>query len=201
MSMDMKRRGTCHVFGDGVPHDEGVMAFKFAIERVSDPKILIPRLFEQIDPTFAGRVKPGDIVIAGKDFGKGKPHNGGYLAMAALGMGVLCESMPHKSLRRAVAVGLPVLTGCEDGAAFAANGDEIEVDFATGEARNVKTGATRRFPSLPPILCDIVKAGGAAGAMRAWLASHPDQAAGAELAAERVAAAQGTPVKFVAKAS
>jgi 3-isopropylmalate/(R)-2-methylmalate dehydratase small subunit len=200
MSATLKKRGICHVFGDGVPHDEGIMAFKYAIERVTDTKVLIPRLFEQVDPTFASRVKPGDIVIAGKDFGKGKPHNGGYLAMATLGMGVICESMPHKSLRRAVAVGLPILVGCADARSFALNGDEIEVDFTTGEARNLRTGATRKFPALPPILGEIVVAGGAAGAMRAWLESHPDQKEGVALAAERVALMKGTPVKVVAKA-
>ena len=113
VARSFKKRGVCHVFGDGVPHDEGVMAFKYAIERVTDPKLLIPHLFEQVDPSFAKRVKPGDIVVAGKDFCQGKPHTQGYIAMTALGMAVLCESMPHKSLRRAVAIGLPVLTGCD----------------------------------------------------------------------------------------
>lgn len=179
MTTSLKKRGTCHVFGDGVPLDEGVMAFKFAIERVTDPKLLIPHLFEQIDPSFAARVKPGDIVVAGKDFGFGKPHTQGFIAMAALNMAVLCESMPHKSLRRAVAIGLPVLTGCTAAAGFVKNGDELEVDFETGAARNHTTSATQEFAPMPPILRDIVANGGSAGSMRAFLAAHPELATAA----------------------
>lgn len=174
MTTSLKKHGTCHVFGDGVPLDDGVMAFKFAIERVIDPKLLIPHLFEQLDPGFAARVKPGDIVVAGKDFGFGKPHTQGFIAMAALDMAVLCESMPHKSLRRAVAIGLPILTGCAGCIGFVKSGDELEVDFGTGTARNLTTGVTRQFAPMPPILRDIVANGGSAGSMRAFLAAHPE---------------------------
>jgi len=174
MTISFRKRGTCHVFGDAVPLDEGIMAFKFAIERVTDPKVLVPHLFEQIDPTFAARAKPGDIVVAGKDFGHGKPHTQGFVALAALDMAVLCESMPHKSLRRAVSIGLPVLTGCVGCASFVRNGDELEVDFESGAARNLTTGATTQFAPMPPILREIVASGGSAGSMRAWLAAHPE---------------------------
>jgi 3-isopropylmalate/(R)-2-methylmalate dehydratase small subunit len=96
--------------------------------------------------------------------------------MAALDMAVLCESMPHKSLRRAVAIGLPVLTGCTGAAAFVKSGDEIEVDFATGTARNLTAGTEKQFAPMPPILRDVVANGGSAGSMRAFLAAHPDLA-------------------------
>ncbi|HEX9464874.1 MAG TPA: hypothetical protein VGB82_19920 [Alphaproteobacteria bacterium] len=177
MEPSFKKRGTCHLFGDEIPLDEGIMAFKFAIERVNDPKLLIPHLFEQVDPTFAGRVKPGDIVIAGKSFGCGKPHIQGFVAMAALGLGVLCQSMPHKSLRRAVAAGLPVLTGCVGLTQFASNGNEVEIDFTSGAARNLSTGIVAQFSPLPPILQDILAHGGSAGSLRAWLQAHPELAA------------------------
>jgi 3-isopropylmalate/(R)-2-methylmalate dehydratase small subunit len=176
--MQFMKRGTCHVFGDDIPLDEGVMAFKLAIERVTDPRLLIPHLFEQIDAGFASRVKPGDIVVAGRNFGCGKPHIQGFIAMAALEMGVLCESMPHKSLRRAMAAGLPVLTGCAGCTQLASSGDVLDVDFESGEARNISTGASTRFPPLPAILRDILANGGSAGSLRAWLAAHPELAAG-----------------------
>jgi 3-isopropylmalate/(R)-2-methylmalate dehydratase small subunit len=179
MDTSFRKRGVCHVFGDNIPLDEGVMAFKFAIERVSDPKELIPHLFEQIDPGFVTRVKPGDLVVAGKNFGCGKPHVQGFVAMAALGLGVLCESMPHKSLRRAVAVGLPVLVGCTGSTEFVRSGDELEIDFESGAARNVSNGAAKLFAPMPPILRDIVAHGGSAGSLRAWLLAHPELAAGA----------------------
>jgi 3-isopropylmalate/(R)-2-methylmalate dehydratase small subunit len=196
MQKSLKKRGRCHVFGDAIPLDEGVMAFKYAIGRVTDPKELIPHLFEHIDPGFVGRVKPGDFVIAGNDFGCGKPHIQGFIAMAGLDMGVLCGSMPYKALRGAVSKGLPVLTGCEGAADFAAAGDEIEVDFATGEAVNHTTGKKAKFPAMPEVLREIISNGGASGQLAAWLAKHPEQAAppGMPNALEA-----GMPIKFVPK--
>jgi len=198
MQKSLQKRGRCHVFGDAIPLDEGVMAFKYAIGRITDPRELIPHLFEHIDPGFAGRVKPGDFVIAGHDFGCGKPHIQGFIAMAALDMGVLCGSMPYKALRGAVSRGLPVLTGCAGAAGFAGAGDEIEVDFATGEAVNHSTGGTTRFPAMPEVLREIISHGGASGQLAAWLAQHPEQAAGPGAPSALEA---GTPVKFVPRAA
>lgn len=170
------RRGRCHLFGDGIPMDEGVMAFEFVIRRVTDPKVLIPELFKHVDPQFAARVKEGDIVIAGRDFGCGKPHGTGFIAMQALGMSILCESMPTRSHRNAVSRGLPILTDCVGVRELAKTGDEIEVDFVAGTFRNVTTGATAAFPGMPPVLLDIVRAGGASGFLQRWLAEHPELA-------------------------
>jgi 3-isopropylmalate/(R)-2-methylmalate dehydratase small subunit len=183
VSAPLKKHGTCHLFGDDVPHDEGIMAFKYAIERVTDPKLLIPHLFEQVAPGFGEKVKPGDVVLAGKNFGYGKPHVQGYIAMAALGMGVVCESMPHKSLRRAMASGLPVLTGCANYKDFAKDGDEVEIDFTTGAARNHTTGKVTQFNPMPTILQEIIVQGGAEGNMRAFLQRHPELAIGSKASA------------------
>jgi len=171
------RRGFCHVFGDAVPLDEGVMAFRFAIQRVTDPKELIPHLFEAIDPEFVRRVKPGDFVVAGRDFACGKTHVQGFIAMVALNMAVICESMPYKPLRRAAGEGLPVLTGCRGVTQFARTGDEIEVDFTTGAARNLTQGAQTRFPAMSPILRELSLNGGMRGFLADWLQKHPEQAA------------------------
>ena len=154
------------------------MAFKFAIGRITDPQELIPHLFEGIDPGFAARVKPGDFIIAGNDFGCGKPHIQGFIALAALNMGVLCGTMPYKALRGAVSRGLPVLVGCAGARRFAADGDEIEVDFASGEAVNITRGARAQFPPMPAVLRDIIALGGAGGTLAAWLEAHPEQKAG-----------------------
>ena len=197
MDKSLIRRGRCHVFGDKVPLDEGVMAFKYAIGRVTDPAELIPHLFEGIDPGFAARVKPGDFVIAGNDFGCGKPHIQGFIAMAALGMGVLCGSMPYKALRGAISKGLPVLVGCEGAGNFAADGDEIEVDFATGAARNLTRGTGAQYPAMPEVLKDIIAHGGAVGTLAAWLEKHPEQKA---VPGAPDVLAGGTPITLVRSA-
>ncbi len=177
MSVSIVRRGRAHVFGDGIPLDEGVMAFKYAIGRITDPAELIPHLFEPIDPGFASRVQRGDLVVAGADFGCGKPHIQGFIAMAALGMGVLCGSMPYKAMRGAISKGLPVLTGCNPPGEWVSNGDEIEVNFGTGEARNLTRGTVVQLPPMADVLQPIIAAGGADGQLAAWLAGHPGQQA------------------------
>jgi 3-isopropylmalate/(R)-2-methylmalate dehydratase small subunit len=178
MEKSLKKRGYCHVFGDHISLDEGIMPFKFAIERVTDPEKLIPHLFKSTDPEFPNKVKPGDFVIGGQEFACGKPHVQGFIAMAALNLSVICESMPYKAMRRAVSVGLPLLTGCNPGADFVKNGDELEVDFQTGEAKNLTRGTSTRLPAMSPILRDIFVNGGMNGALAAWLKSHPEQAEG-----------------------
>ena len=97
--------------------------------------------------------------------------------MNALGVSVLCGSMPAKILRRAVGEGLPVLTGCDGAGDFAKTGDEIEVDFVTGEAINLTRGTKKQFPAMPQILLDLVEKGGTRGVLTDWLKSHPEQAA------------------------
>jgi 3-isopropylmalate/(R)-2-methylmalate dehydratase small subunit len=171
----MVRRGACHVVGNDVPLDDGIMAFKYAIERVSDPAVLIPHLFEMIDPEFPKRVRPGDVVLAGENFGCGKPHIQGFLAMAALQMGIVCASIPHKALRRAVAAGVPVLAGLDDREGFARTGDTVEVDYTTGVVRNMSRDTEIRLEPMARILREIVVSGGADGALAAWLADHPEQ--------------------------
>ena len=194
MTSSLIRRGRAHVFGDGIPLDEGVMAFKYAIGRITDPAELIPHLFEPIDPGFAARVARGDLVVAGADFGCGKPHIQGFIAMAALGMGVVCGSMPYKAIRGAISKGLPVLTGGGDPASWVANGDEIEVNFGTGEARNLSRGTTVQLPPMAPVLQPIIAQGGANGQLAGWLNEHPAQRA-AEGAASVLGS--GTPVRVM----
>lgn len=141
-----------------------------------EPQVLVPELFKHIDPEFASRVQPGDFVVAGYDFGCGKPHGTGFIAMKALGMSILCESMPTRSHRNAVSRGLPILTDCAGVRDLAKTGDDIEVDFVSGAYRNHMTGAAGSFPGMPQVLLDIVHAGGTTGFLRNWLATHPELA-------------------------
>ncbi|WP_299452457.1 hypothetical protein [uncultured Pigmentiphaga sp.] len=176
MSDLLIKTGTCHVFGDKVPLDEGFIPFSFAIGRETRPEVLIPHLFKSLDPEFPDRVAPGDIVIGGTQFACGKTHVQGFIAMVALDLGIVCGSMPFKAMRRAIAQGLPVLTGLEQPGSFAKTGDSIEVNFATGRVTNLTTGEVRHCPPMPPILQPIIRQGGTQGYLRHWLATHPEMA-------------------------
>lgn len=170
------KRGTCHVFGDNVPLDEGFIPFSFAIGRETRPEVLIPHLFKSLDPGFAERVAPGDIVIGGAQFACGKTHVQGFIAMVALNLGIVCASMPFKAMRRAIAQGLPVLTGLEQPVSFAKTGDMVEVNYATGRVANLSTGEVLDCPPMPPVLQPIIRQGGTQGYLRHWLESHPEMA-------------------------
>jgi 3-isopropylmalate/(R)-2-methylmalate dehydratase small subunit len=159
-----------------VPVDDGIIPHRFAAERVTDPRELARHLFESIDPGFAQRVRRGDIVLAGRNFACGKPRLQGFIAMAALDLAVVCQSMPYRMLRRAVARGIPVVVGAPGPGDIAVTGDEIEVDFATGEIRNLARDTRTAVPAMPPVLRDIVAGGGMQAMLSAWLASHPEQA-------------------------
>jgi 3-isopropylmalate/(R)-2-methylmalate dehydratase small subunit len=162
--------------GDDVPIDDGIIPRRFPAERVTDPAKLTPHIFETIDPALAGCVRPGDIVFAGRNFACGKPRVQGFIAMAALDLAVICTSMPYNMMRRAVAQAIPVLVGGPPPDSIVASGDEVEIDFATGWVRNLTRGTEVHVPAMPPILMEIVANGGAQAALRAWLASHPEQA-------------------------
>ncbi|MDX3906576.1 MAG: hypothetical protein QHC78_12890 [Pigmentiphaga sp.] len=169
----LRRSGQCHVFGDHIPLDDGLIPFEMAIRRIDDPALLCPELLKLVDPGFPARVQPGDIVIAGADFGCGKPHFQGFIAMASLGLAVVCVSMPYKALRGAISKGVPVLTGLPADPGAFATGDRIEVDFSSGTVANLDTGHRVEVPPLSPLLADVVTQGGTRGMLAAWLDAHP----------------------------
>ena len=169
-----KTRGKAHLLGDNVPHDGGVIRFDLVTARVQDPAQLIPHLFDEIDPTLKERVKPAAFIIPGKNFFCGKAHNQGMIAMKALGLRVLCESMPFRSFRAATGVALPCLIHCEGVTGFISDGDEIEADFDTGVVINLKSGQSRRYPSIPLEIKSILAEGGMRGMLAAWLRDHPE---------------------------
>jgi 3-isopropylmalate/(R)-2-methylmalate dehydratase small subunit len=170
------RRGTCHVVGDNVSLDDGIIPARFATQRVTDPSELLPHLFETIDADFAKRVKTGDIVLAGRNFASGKPRLQGFIAMGALDLAVVCMSMPYKMLRRSVARAIPVIVDAPEPSNIAATGDEIEIDFATGAVWNLTRDMLTIIPAMPPILRNIVAGGGMQAMLKDWLVRHPEQA-------------------------
>jgi 3-isopropylmalate/(R)-2-methylmalate dehydratase small subunit len=167
-----KTRGKCHVLGDNIPHDGGVIRFDLVTARVQDPAQLIPYLFDEIDPKLKDKLKPGDFIVAGQNFFCGKAHNQGMIAMKALGLRVLCESMPFRSFRAATGVALPCLIHCKGITHLVADGDLIEADFETGIVRNLTTDQSERYPALAPEIKSIIEEGGMRGMLAAWLRDH-----------------------------
>lgn len=163
-----KLSGKCHKLGHDVVHDGPMMNFKYVIERVTDPAALIPHLFEESDPGFRDRVKRGDIIVAGRNLGKGKAHVQAYIAMQALGVGVVCESMPFLTYRGAISTGLLLMAECKGVSECAQSGDDLEVDFLAGRFVNKTRGIERQFPPVPEGLRDTIRLGGTKGVLKDW---------------------------------
>lgn len=163
--------GRCYRLGHDVPHMGGVVPMRIVSEMRYDPKDIVPHLFEETDPGFHERCRPGDLIVTGRNFGMG-PKMQGYIAMKALGLGLLCESMPFLAYREAIGLGLPVLTGCADATQCCETGDLIEVDFLTGRFVNRTRGLERDFPPVPPALREIVELGGTTEWLKRWWAER-----------------------------
>ena len=160
-------RGRCFRLGHDVPHAGGVIPNRYIVARQFDPAELVPHLFEETDPGFHQRCRAGDIVVTGRNFGMG-PKMNGYIAMRALGLGLVCESMPFLAYRAAIGEGLRVLTDCPAVTDMCDTGDELEVDFRNGLFVNRTRNVSREYPPMPEALMEIIELGGNAGWLKRW---------------------------------
>jgi len=113
-----------------------------------------------VDPEFKNKVKPGDILIAGKFFGMGASDEHAPRSLKEAGIaGVVAESISNIFLRTLINIGLPAME-CGGIAAALSEGDEIEVDYVAGSVRNLRSGQTLRGDSLPDFARQILAKGG-----------------------------------------
>jgi 3-isopropylmalate/(R)-2-methylmalate dehydratase small subunit len=150
------------------------MPLNLIMGRVTDPDKLIPHLFEALDPTLLPRLKTGDFIVAGKNFGCGKPHINGYIAMEAMGLRLLCESMPGAIVRATMGIALPCMYQCTGVTSFVTSGDEIEADYQTGEVTNLRTLEKRTYPPVQEEAQAMLLHGGVKGLLAHWLKTHPE---------------------------
>ena len=151
----MEFKGTMHVLGNSVDTDVMIPGRFLSI---TEPKELAKHLFEEVDPGFVKRVQPGDILMAGTNFGSGSGREHAPLALKALGLScIVAASFSRTFYRMAIDLGLPILT-CPEVLQFAKQGDPVSVSTDTGEI-TIGTTVYRTAP-LPPFVQDIVNEGG-----------------------------------------
>ncbi len=122
------------------------------------PAEMAGHALEDLDPGFAGNVKPGDLIVAGKNFGCGSSREQAAACLRAAGVqAVVAKSFARIYFRNAINLGLAVLQS-EEAADALRTGDEAEVDFAAGTI--VSAGRVFRFFPLPASVIGIVEAGG-----------------------------------------
>ena len=176
MKGDWRSRGRAHVFGDDLEHDGAMMPRRLVAARVTEAAELMPHLFEEHRPGFAADVAPGDFVVGGRNFGCGHLHNQAFIAMEALGLRILCVSMPGAVVRATVALALPCLHDCPGVSGWIHDGDDIEAAFDTGEVTNLTTGEQRRYQPLQEGVRIMLQQGGMRGLLTSHLAAHPELA-------------------------
>ncbi|MDR2295904.1 MAG: 3-isopropylmalate dehydratase small subunit [Clostridiales Family XIII bacterium] len=126
----------------------------------SDPAELAGHCMEDIDKDFAARVKPGDFIVAGKNFGCGSSRE--HAPIAIKGAGVACVIAPSFArifYRNAFNTGLPILESAEAAERIDA-GDELEIDFTTGVIRNRTKDESYRAEPFPPFISQLIERGG-----------------------------------------
>jgi len=157
-------------YGDDVNTDQ-LFPGKYTYTCATAEEIL-PHLLEDLDPDFAGGVRPGDCIVAGRNFGCGSSREQPALGLKAAGIaGIIAESFARIFYRAAINQGLLLI---ESPAAVAAwsEGDEIALDPAAGTV--TVGGTTFQVPPLPPLLLQIREAGGLLSAVRERLAAERD---------------------------
>lgn len=145
------------VFGDNISTDL-IIPGRYLIER--DPESLSEHAMEGADPEFSEEVQDGDIIVGGKNFGCGSSREHAPIALKAAGIsGILAESFARIFYRNSINQGILVLS-CEGIRDNFETGDEIEVDWESGEIKNLTSDETFEADPLPSLLGDIVKSGG-----------------------------------------
>lgn len=153
----MKAHGTVHKYGDNVDTDVIIPARYL---NSSDPKELAKRCMEDIDADFVNRVKPGDIMVANKNFGCGSSREHAPIAIKASGIAcVIAETFARIFYRNAINIGLPIIE-CPEAAKAIDAGDDVEIDFDSGMIYDRTKGLEFKGQAFPEFMQKIIQAEG-----------------------------------------
>jgi 3-isopropylmalate dehydratase small subunit len=151
------RMGRVWKFGANINTDE-IIPGRYNI--TTDPKFLAEHCFCELRPNFPLNVKPGDLIIAGENFGMGSSREHAPVAIKASGIkAVIAHSFARIFYRNAINIGLPVFIS-EEIAKEVEDGDALEMDLEKFCLEDLKTGRIFSLHSLPPFLLKIFGAGG-----------------------------------------
>jgi len=150
-------KGTVHKYGADVNTDAIIPARYL---NVSEPGELAQHCMEDIDVDFVKKVKPGDIIVATTNFGCGSSREHAPIAIKAAGVScVIAGSFARIFFRNAINIGLPLFESPEAVAATE-DGDQLEVDLASGLIKNLTRGKEFRAAPYPEFMAGIIEAGG-----------------------------------------
>ncbi len=153
----MKLKGKTWKFGNDIDTDAIIPARYL---NTTDPKELAAHCMEDADAEFVSKVKPGDIIVAGKNFGCGSSREHAPIAIKAAGVScVVAHSFARIFYRNAFNVGLPILE-CPEAAERIQPEDELEIDLGSGVIDNRTRNETYCAQAIPPFMQKLIEAGG-----------------------------------------
>lgn len=153
----MKVKGFSHKYADNVDTDVIIPARYL---NTSDTKELASHCMEDIDKDFPHKVKVGDVMIGGWNFGCGSSREHAPIAIKASGIScIIAKSFARIFYRNAINIGLAIIES-EEIASAINEGDEVEIDFDKGEIKNVSTGKSYKTQPFPPFIQEIINANG-----------------------------------------
>ncbi|MDR2201236.1 MAG: 3-isopropylmalate dehydratase small subunit [Clostridiales bacterium] len=153
----MPIKGTVHKYGDNVDTDVIIPARYLNTTSESE---LAAHCMEDIDADFVKKVKPGDVIVGGENFGCGSSREHAPLAIKSAGIScVIAASFARIFFRNAINIGLAILES-RQAAAETDGGDIVSVDLATGVITNATKNKTYPTPPFPPEIRDIIARGG-----------------------------------------
>lgn len=153
----MNAKGTAYKYGDNVDTDVIIPARYLAIQ---DKEELAEHCMEDIDRDFVKKIKKGDIVVAGKNFGCGSSREHAPLVIKVSGVScVIAETFARIFFRNAINIGLPIIE-CKAASEGIDDGDEVEIDFDSGMIYNRTKGEEYKGQPFPEFMQKIIKAEG-----------------------------------------
>jgi 3-isopropylmalate/(R)-2-methylmalate dehydratase small subunit len=161
-------RGRVHKYGDHVDTDVIIPARYMT---TSDPAELAKHAMEDIDKEFVNKVRQGDLIVAGRNFGCGSSREHAPIALKTAGVScIIAASFARIFYRNALNIGLPIVESAE-AAEGIKEGDEVEVDLEGGVVRDLTSGKEWTFPPLTGIAKDLLDAGGLVAMVKKRVAS------------------------------
>ena len=159
----MNVNGTALKYGDNVDTDVIIPARYL---NTSDKKELASHCMEDIDKDFVGKVKQGDIMVAGRNFGCGSSRQHAPIAIKERGISlIIAKSFARIFYRNSINIGLPIVE-CEEAATEINEGNNVKMDFETGVIKNLTTGKEYQSEPFPPFIQSIIEAGGLISAVK-----------------------------------
>jgi len=153
----MKYQGRVWKFGANVNTD-AIIAARYL--NTSDPVELASHLMEDVDPKFGEKIKAGDIIVGGENFGCGSSREHAPIAIKYAGIScVVAKSYARIFYRNSFDMGLPIFESAE-AVDEADQGDELIVDSDAGTIQNLRTGKTYKIQPIPPFMAQLIEAGG-----------------------------------------